>query len=59
MHITGTKSSLQNLLLMKHKKNVKFASKTTVTSHKVRKGGKDLESIKSSTTPDTGFHMVK
>ena len=35
------------------------AAKTIVTSHKVRKGGQDQESIQSSTIPDTGYHMGK
>ena len=59
MHFTGTKCSLQILLLMKHK-NVKLAwraqaAKTIETSHKVRKGGQDQESIQSSATPDPGY----
>ena len=36
-----------------------LAAKTTVTSHKVRKGGKDRESIQSSITPDPGYHLGK
>ena len=32
------------------------AAGITVTSHKVRTGGKDQESIQSSTTPDPGYH---
>ena len=35
------------------------AAKTTVTSHRVRTGGNDQESIQSSTTPDPGYHMGK
>ena len=35
------------------------AAKTTVTSYKVRKGGKDQDAIQSSTTPDPGYHMGK
>ena len=35
------------------------AAKTTVNSLKVRKGGKDQESIHSSTTPDPGYHIGK
>ena len=46
--------------------NVKYAfylglmlSGDSAFSHKVRKSGRDQETIQSSTTPDPGYHMGK
>ena len=56
-------SALDSTVVEAHK-NVKLAwrlqsARTTVISHKVRKGDKDQESTQSSTTPDYGYHMGK
>ena len=61
MHFNGTKSLLYIDEAQKifHLAWRLLAAMTTVISLKVRKGGKDRESIQSSITPDPGYHLGK